>query len=30
MPAEVWPYNSAVEIARIFVMQLRLAHVMPS
>jgi hypothetical protein len=29
MPAEAWQYNSAVEIARIFVMRLRLGHVLP-
>jgi hypothetical protein len=29
MPAEAWQYNSAVEIARVFVMRVRLAQVVP-
>jgi hypothetical protein len=29
MPAEAWQYNSAVEIARIFVMRVRMAQVLP-
>lgn len=29
MPVDVWQYNSAVEIARVFVMRLRVAHLVP-
>jgi hypothetical protein len=29
MPAEAWQYNSGLEVARIFVMRIRLAHVVP-
>jgi hypothetical protein len=29
MPADAWQYNSGLEVARIFVMRLRLAHVVP-
>ena len=29
MPAQAWQYNSSLEVARIFVMRLRFAHVLP-